>query len=157
VRIPTIPPATQTATTYANYEIRWQSVNAGGGPSSNAGYMANSSAGQSAIGFATSPSYQHGVGYWYGGAVAGGVCSCPYQCDYDEDGFLTALDLSALIDVLFAGRPEEQDSTCPTSRGDFDNDGFPTALDLSGLIDHLFAGGDPPCDPCNPVQSTCAP
>jgi hypothetical protein len=85
-------------------------------------------------------------------------CACPYQCDYDTDGFLTALDLSALIDVLFAGRPEEQDPDCPTSRGDFNYDGFPDALDLSvsGLIDHLFSGGDTPCDPCNPVQSACA-
>lgn len=76
------------------------------------------------------------------------TCSCPHQCDYDSDGFLTALDLSSLIDVLFAGKPEEQDPDCPTSRGDFDNDGFPTAIDLSTLIDHLFAGGPPPVDPC---------
>jgi hypothetical protein len=77
-------------------------------------------------------------------------CDCPFQCDYDADGFLTALDLGGLIDVLFAGRPEEQDPQCPSGRGDFDCDGFPTALDLSGLIDHLFAGGPPPCDPCVP-------
>ena len=77
-----------------------------------------------------------------------GGCDCPYQCDYDKDGFLTALDLGALIDVLFAGRPEEQDPNCPATRGDFDNDGFPTALDLGFLIDHLFAGAPPPVDPC---------
>jgi hypothetical protein len=75
-------------------------------------------------------------------------CSCPSQCDYDDDGFLTAVDLGTLIDVLFAGHPEIQDPQCPTSRGDFDCDGFPTALDLGGLMDHLFGGGDPPCDPC---------
>lgn len=83
-------------------------------------------------------------------------CCCPHQCDYDGDGYLTSLDLGALIDVLFAGRPEQQDPGCPSSRGDFDNDGFPTALDLAGLIDHLFAGGEGPCDPCNPVPSTCS-
>jgi len=75
-------------------------------------------------------------------------CLCPSQADYDKDGFLTALDLGSLIDVLFAGKPEEQDEFCPTSRGDFDGDGFPTALDLGGLIDHLFAGGNPPVDIC---------
>jgi uncharacterized delta-60 repeat protein len=37
------------------------------------------------------------------------TCDCPYQCDYDEDTFLTALDLGSLIDVLFAGRSEDQD------------------------------------------------
>jgi hypothetical protein len=67
------------------------------------------------------------------------------------------VDLGRLIDVLFGGDPEIQDPDCPSGRGDFNNDGFPDALDLSGLIDHLFSGGDPPCDPCNPVQSTCAP
>jgi len=77
-------------------------------------------------------------------------CSCPYQCDYDADGFLTSVDLGSLIDVLFAGRPEDQDPNCPATRGDFDNDGFPTSVDLGGLIDHLFAGGAPPCDPCAP-------
>lgn len=78
------------------------------------------------------------------------ACSCPYQGDFDEDGFLTATDLARMIDVLFAGGQNVQDPSCPTPRGDFDCDGFPTATDLSRLIDHLFAGGDGPCDPCNP-------
>jgi len=77
-------------------------------------------------------------------------CSCPYQCDFDSDGFLTALDLSEIIDILFAGHTDVQDATCPSPRADFDCDSFSTALDLSGLIDHLFAGGAGPCDPCSP-------
>jgi hypothetical protein len=79
-----------------------------------------------------------------------GPCDCPFQSDFDEDGFLTALDLGKLIDILFAGATDVQDPDCPSPRADFDCDGFSTALDLSALIDHLFAGGDPPCDPCNP-------
>jgi hypothetical protein len=77
-------------------------------------------------------------------------CACPYQSDFDEDGFLTALDLGAMIDILFAGEPDVQDPLCPSPRADFDCDGFSTALDLGSLIDHLFAGGDGPCDPCSP-------
>ena len=142
-----LPPLTATS---ADYAITWQSVNAGGGRANSASYEANSTAGQAAIGEASSTNYGVGAGYWYGTAVEPQTCQCPYQSDYDTDGFLTALDLSALIDVLFAGRPEEQDPLCPNSRGDFDCDAFPTALDLSGLIDHLFAGGDGPCDPCAP-------
>jgi uncharacterized delta-60 repeat protein len=84
------------------------------------------------------------------------ICHCPYQCDYDEDGFLTSLDLAGLIDVLYAGVPEVSDPGCSTSRGDFNGDGFPDPLDLSVFIDYLYASGDPPCDPCNPVASTCA-
>lgn len=78
----------------------------------------------------------------------GTVCACPYQSDFDEDGFITALDLGNLIDILFAGKQDVQDPNCPTPRADFDCDGFSTALDLGQIIDHLFAGGRSPCDPC---------
>jgi hypothetical protein len=84
-------------------------------------------------------------------------CSCPYQCDFDDDGFITPLDLSKEIDILFSDASNLTDPNCPTSRGDFDDDGFPTPLDLSGLIDHLFESGPPPCDPCDPVQGSCIP
>ena len=75
-------------------------------------------------------------------------CICPYQGDAEPDGFVTALDLSACIDILFAGSPDLKDADCPIPRFDLDCDGFTTALDLSRLIDHLFAGGAGPCDPC---------
>jgi uncharacterized delta-60 repeat protein len=75
-------------------------------------------------------------------------CACPYQSDFDEDGFITPLDLSAMIDILYAGAPDVQDPGCPSPRADFDCDDFSTALDLSGLIDHLFASGPGPCGPC---------
>lgn len=77
-------------------------------------------------------------------------CGCPFQGDFDADGFLTALDLSAVIDILFAGSPDVQDPNCESPRADLDCDGFSTALDLSKMIDHLFAGGEGPCDPCVP-------
>jgi hypothetical protein len=75
-------------------------------------------------------------------------CDCPYQNDFDEDNFVTAIDLAGLIDVLFEGEPDVQDPICPLPRGDGDCDGFSTALDLALIIDHLFAGGAGPCDPC---------
>jgi hypothetical protein len=76
------------------------------------------------------------------------VCRCYNQADTEPDGFITALDLAATIDALFAGAENPQDPDCPTFRFDLDCDGFATALDLAGLIDHLFAGGEGPCDPC---------
>lgn len=82
------------------------------------------------------------------GVIGVSPCACPNQSDFDEDGFNSALDLAALIDILFASNPDLQDASCPSPRGDFDCDGFSTALDLSGLIDYLFAGGAEPCDPC---------
>jgi uncharacterized delta-60 repeat protein len=76
------------------------------------------------------------------------IADCPYQSDFDEEGFVTSIDLASLIDVLFGEGTDPQDPQCPTTRGDFDCDGFTTALDMSGLIDHLFASGEGPCDPC---------
>ena len=75
-------------------------------------------------------------------------CDCPYQCDFDADGFRTAIDLAALIDILFTGAPDTTDPDCPISRSDFDCDEFATVLDLGGLIDHLFEGGQGPCNVC---------
>ncbi len=77
-------------------------------------------------------------------------CDCPFQGDYDGDNFITAVDLSSLIDALFAGGVDPTDPLCTTPRGDMNCDGFSTALDLAVMIDHLFAGGVGPCDPCNP-------
>jgi len=81
--------------------------------------------------------------------VLGEGCDCPFQGDGDLDGFVTALDLGALIDILFAGRPDNQEPLCTSPRFDLDCDGFATALDLGVMIDYLFAGGDGPCDPCS--------
>jgi len=83
------------------------------------------------------------------------ACDCPFQDDFDEDGFVTALDLASLIDILFAGDPDVQDPDCPTRRADDDCDGFTTALDLSIKIDYLFGGGPPPCVPCVVCPAGC--
>lgn len=76
------------------------------------------------------------------------ACHCPHQDDFDEDGFVTAIDLAKLIDILFAGAPDIQDVCCPVPRGDDDCDGFTTAIDLAWKIDYLYAGGPHPCNPC---------
>ena len=76
-------------------------------------------------------------------------CDCPSQADIEPDGYITALDLSACVDILFAGSPDIQDQGCPSPRFDFDCDGFSTALDLSSLIDHLFAGSPATGNPCD--------
>ena len=80
--------------------------------------------------------------------IAAPPCACPYQGDYDADGFVTAVDLADVIDVLFSGGDDPLDPQCPMRRGDLDCDGFTTSLDLSLIIDYLFSGGPGPCDPC---------
>jgi len=82
------------------------------------------------------------------GMVTVDVCECPYQADLDADGFNTAIDLAAVIDILFAGQTDPQDANCPTTRGDFDCDGYTTVVDLSDVVDLLYASAAPPCIPC---------
>jgi hypothetical protein len=76
-------------------------------------------------------------------------CECPFQADYEEDGFITSLDLCRMINVMFHGGVDPQDPLCPTTRTDFDCDCFPTAIDLILMIDHLFCNGPAPCSPCD--------
>ena len=54
----------------------------------------------------------------------------------DDDGFVTALDLGGLIDLLFSGA----DPPARPNSADINHDCFYDALDLSGLIDFLFSG-----------------
>ena len=77
-------------------------------------------------------------------------CACASHGDVEDNGFFDALDLSFLIDHIFAGgATPPQDALCPHSdRGDLNCDGFDDALDISYMIDLLFAGGALPCDPC---------
>jgi hypothetical protein len=75
---------------------------------------------------------------------------CPYQGDLEPDGFITVLDLTAIVDALFEEGPNPQDPCCPSFRFDLECDGFTTALDLAAMVDHLFAGGPGPCDPATP-------
>jgi len=83
------------------------------------------------------------------GIAWGDYDNCPFQGDFDDDGFLTSLDLAAEIDIL-AGSSDTQDFHCPTTRADLDCDSFATALHLAVRVDHRCAGGDAPRDPCLP-------
>jgi hypothetical protein len=81
-------------------------------------------------------------------SASGSTCSCPCQGDLDCDGYITAVDLGYLIDVVFANGADPQDPDCPTTRSDFDCDGFATSFDIIAMIDHIFENGPGPCDPC---------
>ena len=77
-------------------------------------------------------------------------CICPRQGDFDEDGFLTSVDVASLIDIVFFNGSDITDPVCSSTRGDFNCDSFADSVDLSLLIDHVFFGGVGPCDPCGP-------
>jgi len=75
-------------------------------------------------------------------------CDCPFQGDLNGDGFVDAVDLAILIDVVFFGTLDVQDPCCPITRGDFNGDGFVDAVDLAIMIDYVFFGGSGPVNPC---------
>jgi hypothetical protein len=56
--------------------------------------------------------------------------------DLDEDGFVTALDLGRLVDMLFSGA----DLPARPASADVNSDCTYDALDLALLVDSLFAG-----------------
>ena len=72
------------------------------------------------------------------------------------DGFVDAIDLNLLIDCVFFNGDCPVTSNCPTTRADYNADGVPDAVDLNALIDHIFFNGPEPCNPCNPIQGSCA-
>lgn len=63
--------------------------------------------------------------------------------DANYDCTVDALDLSSLIDYLFAGK----EVPFPPDRCEMNCVSGIDALDLSHMIDYLFAGGDAPCTP----------
>lgn len=150
--IPAPRPVVEPVAASATYEVRWSSVNAGGGRAVSPNYASSTSSGQTTAGTISSPSFEAGGGFWEGteADTSSVICTCSFQCDFDETGALDALDLNSLIEALFFAGANPQDPQCPATRGDFNNDGAPDALDLNDLIEHLFFGGAPPVDPCSP-------
>ena len=59
--------STALAMSSANYRLDWFTpLTSSGGLASSSNYAGNFSVGQSVIGYASSPGYAVGLGYWYG-------------------------------------------------------------------------------------------
>jgi len=95
--------------------------------------------------FTTDPNGKIDAGSAY---LFGCPCDCPWQADLDATGFIDAVDLALVIDVVFFGSSDVQDPSCYTTRADFNADGFADAVDLAFLIDHVFFGAPGPVDAC---------
>jgi hypothetical protein len=138
-----------TMSTSATYEIKWQSINGGGGNIQSSNYDIQSSIGQSATGYATSANYEMGAGYWY--RVRGKTeCSCPTQGDIISDAAIDVFDVIGIIGIAFSEEPDPRDPLCPATRGDVNYDGFTDVFDLTYLIATAFSEGPKPVDPCAP-------
>ncbi len=82
------------------------------------------------------------------GVITVTECSCPYQGDFNADAVIDAMDLNAMINILFFNGQDIQDPACPAKRSDCHYNGASSARDLNWIIQHIFFNGPPPCDPC---------
>jgi hypothetical protein len=142
-------PSSQSA---ATYEINWQSINGGGEDMLSPTYEMQSSIGQSAIGAATSSSYELGAGYWYGvGSGPPPPCGCPCHADPQCDGVTNVLDVVQTVNVAFRGQASQTDVGCGYQQTDVDCDAVTNVLDVVKVVNVAFRGALPSanfCDPC---------
>jgi hypothetical protein len=140
-------------------QIPWQSLNGGGDINmTSTNFKMKGSVGQSTIGFATSASYQAGIGFWYGSscmAIPG---------DANASGSHTLADIIATVNYLFnkPGYP-----ACSASsvlcwlggllcRGDWNGSGTVTLADVIQGVNKLFSKPGGPWDAI-PSGACCIP
>ncbi|MEW5700753.1 MAG: hypothetical protein AB1792_00800 [Candidatus Zixiibacteriota bacterium] len=131
-----------------NYNLNWHSVNGGGeNAAASASYKMGMSAGQSAAGEATSPSYHMGIGFWHGART----CFCPCFGDPFCDGIRSSVqDVVKTIDVAFRGVAPVFDQACPREQTDVNCDGSTSVQDVVKEVNVAFRGGNAATEFCQP-------
>ena len=146
------PLSMESAADAADYDIPWQSINAGGGDLQSASYQVSSSVGQSVIGYATSDNYQAGIGYWYGTAAPSG-CDCGAWGDVNNDGQINPQDVTFMVQfVYFQNDIRIQPPNCPLEAGDVAGcDGQVNPQDVTFYVQYVYFQNDMFCPvPCGP-------
>lgn len=68
------------------YQIKWSSINCGGGVASSSSYSLNASVGQAVTGFSTGSSFLHWTGFWVGEMPVPTVAATPAAAKMLADG-----------------------------------------------------------------------
>lgn len=68
---------TVTAASADTYQIKWSSINCGGGVGTSSAYMVNATAGQTAVGLSTNSNFLHWAGFWSGEIPTPAVAATP--------------------------------------------------------------------------------
>ena len=125
-------------------QINWQVIAAGGTEGTSPSYRMLGTAGQTAVGTATSESYGISHGYWQQTSGGGGCCIPPIRgnVDYDPGDAIDISDLVYLVDYMFSGGPPP---VC-VDEADMNADGAIDISDLVWLVDYMFTGGPAPLD-----------
>lgn len=142
----------EAAATAATYEIDWYSINGGGTTNATStNYRMGASIGQSVAGAASSPSYQMGIGFWYG-ASGGGGCACDCHNDPICDGTISnAQDVVATINVAFRGAAAliDPNANCPYEQSDVNCDAVTGIQDVVRVVNVAFRGLNAATEYCN--------
>ncbi|MEE9442813.1 MAG: dockerin type I repeat-containing protein [candidate division Zixibacteria bacterium] len=124
-------------------QIKWQVISSGSGKSTSTTYTLIGTAGQTAVGFGSSTSYDLNHGFW----KESGESPAPYICgDANGDDYVNVGDAVFIINHVFKGGPAPD----PVCSGDANDDDGVNVGDAVYLINHVFKGGDPPREPCCP-------
>lgn len=145
---PVQPVAAEAAATYA---IDWYSINGGGTVNaSSTNYSMGASIGQSVAGAASSPSYQMGIGFWYG---AGGGCACDCHGNPVCDAAICdVLDVVSAVTVAFrngAAIPDPN-ASCPYETTDVDCSTFTDVIDVVKIVNVAFRNANAATEFCSP-------
>lgn len=129
----------------AGEKIDWCVVSGGGGTGSSASYTISGTAGQTAVGLASSPSFDLSQGFWqaFGAGSGGGCClGLTGNINNDPGGSVDLSDLIYLVNYLFLGGPSPDCLAAANTNGDA---GCSVDLsDLIHLVNYLFLGGPAP-------------
>jgi len=135
------------------FNIPWLSINAGGDitmTSTNFGMKA--SVGQSVIGYATSDSFQMGIGFWYGSGGASGCVAKPG--DANASNTYTLGDIISNVNYIFNKPGCVPTPLCWLSnllcRGDWNGVGGVSLGDIVQSVNYIF---NKPGGPWFPISS----
>ena len=149
---PIQPEAIASATAYA---IDWYSINGGGTVNATStNYQTGASIGQSVAGAASSPSYQMGIGFWYGASGSGGcTCDCHGDPGGGCDGVQDILDVVQTVNVAFRGAAAilDPNAACPYEATDTNCSLSTDVIDVVKMVNVAFRGANAAtefCDPC---------
>jgi hypothetical protein len=122
-------------------QIKWQVISGGGDRGTSASYILSGTVGQTAVGPATSTSFEVNSGFWQNFSGGGCCVGATGNIDCDPGNGIDISDLSRLIDFLYI-------SFTPLCCGASANtDGDPgmgiDISDLSRLIDFLYISFNP--------------
>lgn len=147
------PPSPVPEASAALYEIDWYSINGGGTiTATSPSYKIGASIGQSVAGAASSPSYQMGIGFWYGAGGSGG-CACDCHADPGNcDGITNIIDVSQVVNVAFRNGAAilDPNGNCPWQTTDVNCSNSTDVIDVSKLVNVAFRNGNPATEFCNP-------